>query len=79
MNIIENKNNLVVGFKQVKKAITSGNCTKIYLAEDCTLNISDALRSIAGNIEITLVPTMRELGTMCEIDVPASCAAIKSI
>ena len=79
MDIIENKDNLVVGFKQVKKAIAQGNCKKIYLAEDCTLNISDSLRSIAGDTEILLIPTMRELGAMCQIDVPASCAAIKSI
>ncbi len=75
----EDKNNLVVGYKQVLKAIKSGNCIKIYLAEDCTSNISDNLLSLLGDIEITTVPTMRELGTMCEIDVPASCAAVISL
>ena len=79
MNLTENKGNLVVGFKQVKKLLSSGNCKTLYLAEDCTLNISDALRSIAGDTEIVTVATMRELGAMCEIDVPASCAAIKLI
>ena len=42
-------------------------------------NISDNIISIANGIEIVTVPTMRELGTLCEIDVPASCAAIKLV
>ncbi len=75
MNFPDNKKNLVVGFKQVKKAITSGVCIKIYLADDCSENISDNLRAIAGNTEIVSVPTMQELGNLCEIDVAASCAA----
>lgn len=75
MNFPEDKNNLVVGFKQVKKAIASGSCIKIYLADDCSQNISDNLRSLASGIEIVSVPTMHELGALCEIDVAASCAA----
>lgn len=75
----EDKNNLVVGYKQVLKAIKSGTCTKIYLAEDCSSNISDNLRTLLGAIEVITVPTMRELGNMCEIDVPASCAAVISL
>ena len=72
----EDKRNLVVGFKQVCKAVKSGKCSKIYLAEDCSSNISDNLLATAGDIQIISVPTMHELGSMCEIDVPASCAAI---
>lgn len=79
MSLTENKSNLVVGFKQVKKLLAAGNCKKIYLAEDCTSNISDSLRQMAGNVEIVTVATMRELGTLCEIDVAASCAAIKLV
>lgn len=75
MNFPEDKSKLVVGFKQVKKVILAGVCEKIYLADDCSPNISDGLRSLAGGIEIISVPTMRELGNLCEIDVSASCAA----
>ena len=75
----EEKNYLVVGLKQVTKAIKNQNCRKIYLAEDATINISDSILSISGDIEIINVPTMRELGVMCEIDVSASCAAVKLI
>ena len=79
MNLSENKSNLVVGFKQVKKLLSAGRCKTLYLAEDCTSSISDSLRAMAGGTEVVTVATMRELGTMCEIDVPASCAAIKLI
>ena len=75
----EEKTRLVVGLKQVIKAIKNHNCRKIYLAEDCTVNISDSILSISGDIEIVNVPTMRELGVMCEIDVSASCAAVKLV
>lgn len=72
----EDKNRLVVGFKQVCKALKSDKCSKIFLAGDCSANISDRLCAAAGSVPIVTVPTMRELGTMCEIDVPASCAAV---
>ena len=79
MILAEEKALLVVGLKQVTKAIKNNNCKKIFLADDCTINISDNIISIANGIEIVTVPTMRELGTLCEIDVPASCAAIKLV
>jgi len=79
MILAEERNLLVVGLKQVTKAIKNNNCKKIYLADDCTLNISDSILSIADGVEVVSIPTMRELGAMCEIDVPASCAAIKLI
>ena len=79
MILAEEKNLLVVGLKEVTKAIKNQNCKKIFLADDCTVNITDKLLPIAGGIEIVKVSTMRELGDMCEIDVGASCAAIKLV
>jgi len=72
----EEKSNLIVGYKQVLRALNAKTCKKLFLAEDCSLNIFDSLKNAAGDTEVVLVPTMRELGTMCEIDVPASCAAV---
>ena len=72
----EEKSNLVVGYKQVLRALNSKACQKLFLAEDCSENISDALKNAACETPIVMVSTMRELGTMCEIDVPASCAAV---
>ena len=79
MILAEDKARLVVGLKQVTKAVTAKNCKRIYLAEDCTSNISDKITAISAGIEVVTVPTMRELGTMCGIDVSASCAAIKLV
>ena len=79
MILAEERNRLAVGLKEVTKAIKNQNCKKIFLAEDCTVNITDKLLPIAGGIEIVKVATMHELGTLCEIDVGASCAAIKLV
>lgn len=73
----EEKDNLIVGYKQVLKALSAKACKKLFLAEDCSLNISDSLTAAAEGIEIVSVPTMRELGSLCGIDVPSSCAAIR--
>ena len=72
----EEKSNLIVGYKQVLRALGAKSCKKLFLTEDCSQNIYDTLKSAAGETEIVMVSTMRELGDMCEIDVPASCAAV---
>lgn len=76
MITIEEKSNLIVGYKQVLRALNSKTCQKLFLAEDCSENISETLTKAACETPIVMVSTMRELGNMCEIDVPASCAAI---
>ena len=76
MILVEEKNSLIVGYKQVLRALSAKSCKKVFIAEDCSLNIFDSLKNSAGDTEVVLVSTMRELGTMCEIDVPSSCAAL---
>lgn len=73
----EEKSNLIVGYKQVLKALSANSCKKLFLTEDCSENIRETLASKAEGVEIINIETMRELGTLCEIDVPASCAAIR--
>ena len=70
------KSNLIVGYKQVLRALKADSCRKLFLTEDCSENIFDTLKSAAGNTEIVMVPTMSDLGNMCGIDVAASCAAV---
>ncbi len=77
MLTLEEKASLLVGFKQVKKAILEGACKKILIADDCNPAMISDIKNIAGNIEIITVPTMHELGKLCEIDVGASCACVK--
>ncbi len=70
------REHLVVGYKQVLKAVKNNTCIKLFIAEDCSDGLSSNLRSAADGIETVSVPTMRELGEACGIDVPSSCAAV---
>ena len=76
MLTLEEKSNLIVGYKQVLRALNAKTCQKLFLAEDCSENISETLKKSACGTPIVSVSTMRELGNICEIDVPASCAAV---
>lgn len=71
----EEKSNLIVGYKQVLKALSAKACKKLFIAEDCAANISETILKNAEGVEIVRIETMRKLGNLCEIDVPASCAA----
>lgn len=70
------KSNLIVGYKQVLRALKANSCQKLFLTEDCSENIFSSLKNEAGETEIVMVPTMHDLGNMCGIDVAASCAAV---
>lgn len=67
---------IVIGYKQVLKAEKNGVCRKIFVAGDCSPSMSDTILKEAGGVPVENVPSMRELGRECGIDVPASCAAI---
>lgn len=67
---------LAVGLKQTRKVVSAG-AERVYLADDAPERIAEEIRSIAGD-KLVSVPTMRELGRMCGIDVNASCAAVRS-
>jgi len=72
----DNKENVVIGYKQVLKAAKSGLCEKIFIAEDCSEKMSGAILEAAKGAQIEYVASMRELGKSCGIDVSASCAAV---
>ena len=69
---------LQVGLKQVLKALGEGRAEKVFLAGDCDDSICNQIESLSSqnNVSLTMVETMRELGTMCGIEVKASCAVI---
>ena len=71
----EERKFFVVGYKQVLKSLEKGVCEKIFIAEDCSPSMLDALVGAAGSVPVSKIPTMRELGREYGIDVPASCAA----
>ncbi len=72
------KDKLVVGLKQSAKAMSSGLAKSIYIANNTDPVIVSDLEKTAteNNVGVIYVDTMKELGTMCGINVGASCAVI---
>ena len=69
---------IVVGLKQLRKALRDGTARKVFLARDAegrlTGPIEDQCRE--AGIEVSWVETMTELGAACGIDVGAAAAAL---
>ncbi len=72
------KARMQVGYKQAVRALAENKVQKIYLAGDCDEKISAPIEKAAQekNAEIFYIPTMKELGALCGIDVGSSCAVI---
>jgi len=68
----------LVGTKQVLKAAAAGRLSRVYLAEDVDAFLSNKLLTVCreNGVEVITVPTMRELGAACNIDVGAACAGL---
>ena len=69
---------VVVGAKQLRKALQSGRARYVFLAENADPAITEPLEEMCGkrNIQIAWVPTMAELGQKCGIEVGAAAAAV---
>ena len=72
------KLNLVVGAKQLKKAVKAGRVRYVFLAENADPAVTEPLEALctANHIQITWVPSMAELGRVCGIEVGAAAAAV---
>ena len=72
------KMNLVVGAKQLKKAVKAGRAKVVFLAENADPAVTEPLEELctANHIQITWVPSMTELGRSCGIEVGAAAAAV---
>lgn len=72
------KNEKVVGTKQVRRAILSGNVQVVFIAKDAEEKVVGDLKILCNkkNIEIVYVDTMKELGKACGIDISAASAAL---
>ena len=70
--------NLVVGAKQLKKAVKAGRAKYVFLAENAAPAVTEPLEELcaANHIQITWVPSMTELGRSCGIEVGAAAAAV---
>ena len=73
-----NTGNVVVGAKQLKKAVKAGRVRFVYLAENADPAVTEPLEQMCGklHIQITWVRTMAELGRACGIEVGAAAAAV---
>ena len=71
-------NNIVIGFKQCKKAASEGRIKILYVALDADKKITAEVVDTAKNsgADIIAVETMSELGNACKIDVGASLVAV---
>ena len=69
---------IVVGSKQLKKAVAAGRARYVFLAENADPAITEPIEQMCrqSNIQITWVPTMTELGRGCGIEVGAAAAAV---
>ena len=69
---------LVVGAKQLKKAVKAGRAKYVFLAENADPAVTEPLEALctANHIQITWVPSMTELGRCCGIEVGAAAAAV---
>ena len=72
------KARLMIGFKQVKRALSEGKAEKVFLSEDCETKISAPIEELAkeNSVQLLYIATMKELGALCGINVKASCAVV---
>ena len=68
---------IVVGAKQLRKAIQSGRAQRVFLAENADPAITEPLARMCEEYSIphTWVPSMADLGRACGIEVGAAAAA----
>ena len=68
---------MVVGAKQIRKALVNGRTTRVYLAGNADPAITEpiALMCQQYHIECAWVPSMLDLGKACGIEVGAAAAA----
>ena len=69
---------VVVGSKQLRKALEKGRVECVFLAENADPAITDPIEEMCRklHIRITWVRTMAEIGRACGIEVGAAAAAV---
>ena len=69
---------VIVGTKQLKKALDRGGARMVFLAEDADPAITEPLAGLCQRLEVPCywVGKMLDLGRACGIDVGAAAAAV---
>lgn len=68
----------VIGLKQTKKALKDGTALRVFMAADAEARVTREIAALCRDcgVEVVEVPTMKELGEACSIDVGAAMAAV---
>ena len=71
------KERLVVGVKQLRKALKNGRAQRVFLAENADPALTEPIEQMCleKGVELTWVPSMADLGRACGIEVGAAAAA----
>ena len=71
------KHKMVVGAKQLRKAMQGGRANRVYLAKNADPAITEPIEAMClqYHVEYAWVPTMLDLGKACGIEVGAAAAA----
>lgn len=69
---------VVVGAKQLRKALQKGTARYVYLAENADPALTEQLEQLCRNsaVAVSWVATMADLGRACGIEVGAAAAAV---
>ena len=69
---------LVVGVKQLKKALLRGAAKQVFLAENADPALTEPLEAMClqNHIQCAWIRSMQDLGNACGIDVGAAAAAV---
>lgn len=72
------RNKIVVGAKQIRKALAAGRALRIYLAANADPAITEPIEAQCkiNRIDYTWVKSMHDLGQACGIEVGAATAAV---
>lgn len=73
-----NREDKVVGAKQVRRSIEEGIAEKVFIAKDADEKVTGDIKKMCEEetIDIIYVNSMDELGEACGIDVSAATAAL---
>lgn len=78
MEVLKTGGRCVVGTKQVIRALKAGELSKVYAATDAdTFIYQQVVRAAeAAGVPCVRVPSMKELGMVCGVQVPAAAAGL---
>ncbi len=78
MEALKNGGRKVVGTRQVLRALKAGTLSRVYVANDADTFIYQQVVRAAedAGVPCARVPSMRELGSACQVEVPAAAAGL---